>query len=593
MKLFETALEKIGRIISREHDVKVVHKGSQAYTDGKTIVLPTSSQISGTLEDNLNGFLDHEVSHVKYSNFSEVKKCDSSLHKQLLNAIEDIRVEREMGKAYAGCKTNLRTLRERLEKDWVKNWSATSDEMKLIYTLQRAFEGETAPKDDQCERALSLVKDLIDKLQSAKSTKSVRLGTSEILKRLEQEQEQEQGDQDQDDQGDQDQDDQDQDEGDQDQDDQGDQDQDDQDQDNQGDQDDQGDQDQDDQGDQDQDDQGDQEGDQGDHDQGNQERNQDPLNYDFDSEEKFKDIEVLINQSLEEMPEGDLQHTPFTTEYDIVKDLTNMGDRIDYAHSLEEVKPKIAALRTKLEKMMKASEVSKTRFDQERGAINKRALYKLPSDKNFRKPFSQKTTELTNNVAVEILVDQSGSMYGRVRLTKQAVIAMSEALKSLNISFEVTGFDAYPNKQMEREYNKAKNPDGFNRNYENLRHAVFKDFNSDNLSALTKIRADGNNYDSESIRWAANRLMLRKEPRKILIVFSDGHPCAHANESVLSKDLKKTAKEIGKKVELIGIGIQSDAVRSYYSKNVVVNHIEDLPSTAMIQLQKALLKGSK
>ncbi|MBW2150028.1 MAG: hypothetical protein JRI22_23850, partial [Deltaproteobacteria bacterium] len=40
-KQFETALEKLSRILSREYGVQVIFHGTRCYTDGRTIHLPS------------------------------------------------------------------------------------------------------------------------------------------------------------------------------------------------------------------------------------------------------------------------------------------------------------------------------------------------------------------------------------------------------------------------------------------------------------------------------------------------------------------------------------------------------------------------
>ena len=41
MAIFETVLEKIGRIITRQYGIEIVFEGTGASTDGKTIQLPS------------------------------------------------------------------------------------------------------------------------------------------------------------------------------------------------------------------------------------------------------------------------------------------------------------------------------------------------------------------------------------------------------------------------------------------------------------------------------------------------------------------------------------------------------------------------
>jgi cobaltochelatase CobT len=110
----------------------------------------------------------------------------------------------------------------------------------------------------------------------------------------------------------------------------------------------------------------------------------------------------------------------------------------------------------------------------------------------------------------------------------------------------------------------------------------------------------GNNADGESIYRIAKRVMARREKRKILIVLSDGQPCAASGSNVMERDvMPKHMQHVSdlikrtKGLEVIGIGIDSDAVAHYYEKRVVVRNIGELPAVALGQLKGALMGKSE
>ena len=99
------------------------------------------------------------------------------------------------------------------------------------------------------------------------------------------------------------------------------------------------------------------------------------------------------------------------------------------------------------------------------------------------------------------------------------------------------------------------------------------------------------NEDHSAVRWAAERLLDRKEPRKILMVLSDGQPAAEGMQEVLAYNLKEEVKRLDKMgVECVGMGIKSTAVRHYYKDNVVINNISELPIQAMKKMSQLLTK---
>ena len=98
------------------------------------------------------------------------------------------------------------------------------------------------------------------------------------------------------------------------------------------------------------------------------------------------------------------------------------------------------------------------------------------------------------------------------------------------------------------------------------------------------------NVDGEALSWAYNRLSIRKEKRKILIIISDGAPVDDSTLSVnpgnyLEKNLRDIIGEIEKKdeIELIAIGIGHDVSR-YYSKAVTIMDVDQLGEVLLNQL---------
>jgi hypothetical protein len=72
---FESQLERLARTLTEQFGVAVVCQGDQAYTDGKTIVLPSLPEpLEEGLERMMVGYLDHEIAHVAFSDFKQVKQ---------------------------------------------------------------------------------------------------------------------------------------------------------------------------------------------------------------------------------------------------------------------------------------------------------------------------------------------------------------------------------------------------------------------------------------------------------------------------------------------------------------------------------------
>ena len=140
--------------------------------------------------------------------------------------------------------------------------------------------------------------------------------------------------------------------------------------------------------------------------------------------------------------------------------------------------------------------------------------------------------------------------------------------------------------------NKPKTPGRLN----DLRHIIYKGGDThwrqakNNLGLMLKEGLLKENIDGEAITWAYNRLIKRKEERKILMVISDGAPVDDSTLSVnsgdfLEKHLKKTVKFIEEKsdIEILAIGIGHDVSR-YYSKAIKITDVNELGDVMITQL---------
>ncbi len=289
---------------------------------------------------------------------------------------------------------------------------------------------------------------------------------------------------------------------------------------------------------------------------------------------------------------------PYSREYDEIIDFTGRGSREEYAKRKRKVMRHINPIKNKLERVLKVKENAKTTPEKERGQLNTRTLATMCIDKNYRTPFKQFTKIDTTNVAVTLLIDCSGSMGGdKIEVARQTALALGEALKGIGINFEALGFNTSSSSALASKIRTLteKEVQRFNRFGETLRLMVFKKFESSDLTGVVKAEAGGANADGESIIWAAKRLALRKEKRKILIVLSDGQPAyGGANHEILAGDLKRVIGLLPKSgIEPIGIGILTDDPKLFYPQWVEVSDVSKLSSTVMGKLSRMLQDGIK
>ena len=105
------ALAMLASIIGRRHGIEVVFDAcvQTAATDGKKIFLPLISDLGN--DDHvalIEGLLDHEAMHVRFTDFSVKLGTYGPIVATLTNLFEDVWGEREQAVVYPGCARNIR-----------------------------------------------------------------------------------------------------------------------------------------------------------------------------------------------------------------------------------------------------------------------------------------------------------------------------------------------------------------------------------------------------------------------------------------------------------------------------------------------------
>ncbi|MCB1713692.1 MAG: VWA domain-containing protein [Candidatus Competibacteraceae bacterium] len=134
------ALPIIAKMLGQQLGVEVVIGASQACTDGKTIYLPSLPADSESLAILANGYIDHEAAHIRFTDFTVEKP--PGLPGEFLNLLEDIRIERALGTRYPGSRHNLAALTgylEQLDPSQPASQAPIADQVfAALYALLRA-----------------------------------------------------------------------------------------------------------------------------------------------------------------------------------------------------------------------------------------------------------------------------------------------------------------------------------------------------------------------------------------------------------------------------------------------------------------------
>ncbi len=283
----------------------------------------------------------------------------------------------------------------------------------------------------------------------------------------------------------------------------------------------------------------------------------------------------------------------FTRDHDV----TQLGDElyldVILRRSRSELDERIRAqsisaqrLGLRLRKIFSTFTPTGWEFAQPDGFVDGRRLAQLVSTVDPQTLFRQPQMVRTNTTAVTILVDNSGSMKAH-RFETLAVLAdtLSRALDLAGVTNEVLGHttNSWSGGQALEDWKAAGKPEDPGRVAE-LARIIYKDAETPwrrarrSLAAMFVTRHFRESVDGEAIIWAHQRLLARPEPRKILVVVSDGAPAesgtsmATGNPFYLAEHFAQVVRQIEQRspVEIAAFSI-GGSVDTVFSNSVAVD----------------------
>ena len=267
----------------------------------------------------------------------------------------------------------------------------------------------------------------------------------------------------------------------------------------------------------------------------------------------------------------------------------------------------ISKLANKLQRKLLAKQNRSWDFDLEEGALDTSKLTRVIIDPLNSLSFKKEKDIKFKDTLVTILIDNSGSMRGKP-ISVAAICAdiLSRTLERCAVKVEILGFTTKHWKGGESRQKWIDNQKPlFPGRLNDLRHIVYKSADipwrqsKNNIGLMLKEGLLKENIDGEALRWAYNKILKRKEERKILMVISDGAPVDDSTLSAntsdyLENNLKQMVKWIEKNssVELLAIGIGHDVTR-YYSKAIKIADVQDLGDAMINQLTGLFSENKK
>ncbi|HFI9472136.1 TPA: porphyrin biosynthesis protein, partial [Escherichia coli] len=226
-----------------------------------------------------------------------------------------------------------------------------------------------------------------------------------------------------------------------------------------------------------------------------------------------------------------------------------------------------------------------------RGRIHGASLYRLAM--NDDRVFRKKEDHRAVNACVQQVIDLSGSMDGvKIQLALASAYTIADALDRINVPNIITGFTTFGSPDYE-----TRSKRGFTR-FEALMLPIIKNWNEKANSPEIRARMGCvcetfpllNNVDGESVAQLATLFAGRMEDKKIMLVMSDGEPCATG--SGFHQHLRTVTKEIEtlSDIELMAIGILTDEPRRYYKNYALVNSVEELGPSVVTELSRIILR---
>ena len=551
VRLWESTLEKLARVMSEKYKIKIIFKHDLCMTTGKAIYLPVIPEgASDEFLDACAGFLDHEVSHNLFTEMDKMKEANKlgKKHGIMLNALEDPRVEMEMVKLWRGCKVNLRNCREWSLKQLTERWDELSDFGKLVQSIvvrtscddDHWFVKDKITSDQTLMERLELIKEFTDNITKLTSTGEALELAKQIITKLQEveepsEEEEEKSEEEE------------------------------------------------------------EEEQSGKH---WMEASDEELQQDSELMAANKQIQQearRLQKQQQKHHKGEDRYLIYSTEQDFIEQITD-GDKIATATFLRESRQMVNEIRQKFWLYLMSSAISRWESGKRRGKVDHQSVFKviLGTGKDV---FRNKVIAPSFDTVASLFIDHSNSMFpSAIDLAAMASLIFGEALEDIHIPFEIVGYSTgYYNEGVDT-FNKASPEEqALYTRWGRLWLGVYKGF--DDMWSSTRHRClqmsrNGkyNTYDGEAVRIAAQRLLRRPEKRKILFVFSDGYPCPNCQQftGVHTEYLKTVAAEIEKVIEVFAVGIQSDGVKQFYSNSVVIQDIRDLPGVALSELDRLI-----
>jgi hypothetical protein len=527
-------LPLLADILGRSYGVVVEIGGANAYTDGRTIRLPSLPAIEDPdFLGLVRGYIDHEAAHIRHTDTEAMsRELLSPLEKHVWNTFEDWRVERELARLFPGCASNFRWLITKLflgqsgrptlfaVLDWllytVRSWSVPElipDREVLAARVNALWPGLIPRIEPILEAMVQHCPDSLTCLDYARQViRSIReVASTTPMARPEP--------------------------------------------------------------------------DPGDNAEAmapsSRKKSKRPGATGKKTGKPAKlPSPILDSRDLRDLLASVEEHLPEGFSAILKRKLTEGVQTLGHPVSVAMVNPKpivplepgeatavrdvASGLGARLHGMLQASKLVRVRPSR-RGVLDPHRLYGIAV--NEPKLFLSRERKPGIDTTVHLLLDASGSMDKRIALAGQCCWAVAQALARTNIPVAITAFPGIPVANGMRTVSPILKP-------------------GERITGFGTVRAAGSTPLGEALWWVLQRLAQRREDRRIVIVLTDGLP----DDPAVAHEAIAAAKRLG--VEAYGIGIASHHLETLMPEtSVAIEGISELPGALFGLVGKAVLPG--
>lgn len=311
--------------------------------------------------------------------------------------------------------------------------------------------------------------------------------------------------------------------------------------------------------------------------------------------------DAVLDSIAETIAEIDtsLQYRPYTRRHDRIEVVTTAPDPAVQELLARNVDA-VRRLRRGLANALRSAEKRWWHEDQTRGDLSPKTLHRLAMDRPSLDIFRRRASVQGKSTAVSIVLDASGSMtIQKMDVARDAMRVLLEALHDLKIpteAFTFTTGDKLDVNKVAAEIGLPPNEAmGRFARFGNLEIGLIKRFEDPVKLALQRlplIQGTGLTPLGEAMEIGASRLIVRRESRKIMLVLTDGHAGCEGSCAAAHLHARQVSDRVTRAgIELIGVGIQDQSLCPIVADTIVVNEISELPARLCRLLGGTLKKG--